>query len=460
MKTFVSNINEKLGVIFYDPEISKFLNNLKNSKLEYDELGNLIDKDKLTVGSTPIYVDEGIDFIRVQNIDKDGNINLEKCKKITIQDHQKNIKSKIDFLDLLLVVTGATVGKTAMFEHENKEANINQNIVKITVDKSKISPYFLYYYLKSKAGNMQLIRNSQRMAQEYLNYPSITSIEIAFPKSLATQERILKKTENFRKKINQIGMDYLNIIKRFSTILETQVKFNKDISPKKNFVSKNLDERLDCLFTNPSYELIKKELEILKNKKIIQLPKMEQLGLIKEVISKKDFEELKVKKFKYIEIGHTTEHPDIIKGYEEDILINLPTRARRFIQENDVLIPRPIGSTDKITIVPKELDGELCSTGFIILRAKDYDTACLLTTIMKSDIVQKQFFYLQSGCVQPEISTKNFEKILIPLLNSKEMRERLTREFKVLSKKSRELLESYNSNKSKLEEYFLEQLLK
>jgi len=463
MKTFVSKINEKLGVVFYDPEILRFLNKLRNSKLEYGKLKDIIDTKHLTVGSTPEganYVDEGIDFIRVQNIDKDGIIDLESCKKITVSDHQKNLKSKIDFLDLLLVVTGATVGKVAIFEYKDNEANINQNIVKIVVDKLKIKPLFLYYYLNSKAGNLQLIRNAQRMAQEYLNYPSIKDIEVAYPNSINLQEKILEKTESFREKINKLKLAYLDTINQFSKILEKEIKFDKTISPEKEFISRNLNLRLDCLFTNPSYDLIKSELKRLENKKEIKLPNPKELGFIKEIISKKEFEELKTKKFKYIEIGNTTEHPNIIKGYEEDILLNLPTRARKFVQENDVLIPRPIGSTDKITIVPKEFDGQICSTGFIILRVKNYDDACLIASIIKSNIVQKQLFYLQSGSVQPEISTKNFEKVLIPIPYYIQKKNKIVKEFKEISEKGKKLLTIYKSNKSKLQEYFLKQVLK
>ena len=77
----------------------------------------------------------------------------------------------------------------------------------------------------------------------------------------------------------------------------------------------------------------------------------------------------------------------MIQGYKEDILFNLPTRARQIIQTNDILLPRPIGSTEEIAIVPEEYVNQLCSTGFIIIRSKNYDNALLLWSILKSDLV-------------------------------------------------------------------------
>lgn len=104
MITFKAHINEKMGVIFYNPETIKFLNKLKKTGLEYTQLKNLIDNNQLTIGSTPkgaSYIEEGVNFIRVQDIDDDGNIDLENCKKISLQYHLKKIKSKIDFMNIL-----------------------------------------------------------------------------------------------------------------------------------------------------------------------------------------------------------------------------------------------------------------------------------------------------------------------------------------------------------------------
>ena len=251
------------------------------------------------------------------------------------------------------------------------------------------------------------------------------------------------------------------MLQQISEIYGNKVSINDSILPQKEFSNNLNSDRLDCFSLNPSNNLIRNKLNLLEKKGEIKIANHKtELNLTEEVIGKKEFELIKFEKFKYIEIGNTTEHPEIIGGYEEDLLINLPTRARKFIKENDVLIPRPIGSTNKITIVPKEFDGHLCSTGFIILRAKEYEKACLFTSILKSEIVQKQLFYLQSGSVQPEISAKNFKKILIPFLKSDNLNKEIINEFKEKSKESKELLEKYNKNKLEIEDFFISQIIK
>ncbi len=64
------------------------------------------------------------------------------------------------------------------------------------------------------------------------------------------------------------------------------------------------------------------------------------------------------------------------------------------------------------------------------IRPNNEDEAFLLWTMLKSDIIQKQFFYLQSGCSQPEISPNNFEEyVLLPFPKGK-IREEIVNQSK------------------------------
>ena len=66
-----------------------------------------------------------------------------------------------------------------------------------------------------------------------------------------------------------------------------------------------------------------------------------------------------------------------------------------------------------MAIVPESLDGQLASTGFIVIRPEDYDEACLLYSIFKSDLIQKQFLRICSGYTQREMSDEYLKKYLI-----------------------------------------------
>jgi type I restriction enzyme M protein len=137
-------------------------------------------------------------------------------------------------------------------------------------------------------------------------------------------------------------------------------------------------------------------------------------------MKKEEIEENKTHVFKYVDIGNTEKELGEIQEYEEDILLNLPSRAKMKAKQNDILLPRPIGSTQGIVKVSSEFDNQLFTTGNIQIRPKNEDESFLLWTMLRSDIMQKQFFYLQSGCSQPEISPNNFEEhVLIPFPKGK-----------------------------------------
>ncbi len=217
-----------------------------------------------------------------------------------------------------------------------------------------------------------------------------------------------------------------------------------------------LKGRLDCYSYMPSYKKLLKELKSLEKNDKIELLKGENLNVL-DPMSKEEYDKLKTKTFKYIDIGNTEKDLGMIKGFEEDLLIALPTRARMIIKENDILIPAPVHSASGIIIIPKEFDGHLCSNGFIVIRPKDYNEAVLLYTILKSDLVQKQFFHLQSGINQQSITDRNFKNfIYIPIPKEKDDKEKMIKNIKILITEARDLKENYNIKLKKIQDEFLE----
>lgn len=466
--SFIVNIGERFGVSFYEPKIDKLLENIKKTKETItDEFEGVI--DKITVGFTPenaTYVDVGIPFIRVQDIDKNGIIDIEDSKRIATLYHEDNLKSRVTYNDILLVIAGATVGKTALFKFKSIEANINQNIVKISVDQKKVSPDYMFYFLRSDVAQFQLIKTAQRIAQEYLNYPAIKSIYVTYPTDIDYQEQIVNEVKNYENKSWNNLKAYKERIKGINRSLIDKLNIKLPIEPIGEQISicgfsNNLKERIDCYSHSTYYQdIVKKLKEKLKeNQEIDKLIKGEELNILEDRIGKKELEELKVQEFKYIEVKHTAEL-GMIKGYKEDILFNLPTRARQIIQTNDILLPRPIGSTEEIAIVPEEHNNQLCSTGFIIIRPKNYDNALLLWSILKSDLVQKQLFYLQSGSLQPEITPNNFkEKVLIPI-PKEEIQKEIIKKTREKMEQAKYFLEEYKINRQKAKQVFLDMVLK
>ena len=177
-------------------------------------------------------------------------------------------------------------------------------------------------------------------------------------------------------------------------------------------------------------------------------------------IQKEEFDKEKTRIFKYLDIGNTDKDLGEIAGFEEEVLLNLPMRARQKAETNDVLIPRPIGSTATIVKIDKEFEGQFYSTGFIALKNKSEEEALLFKAVLMSDIIQKQFFYLQSGSLQPEITPTNFkEYVLIPYPKG-DLRIKMLKETKELFNEAKQNLDNFRYNKQKAKEMLIEELLK
>jgi type I restriction enzyme S subunit len=74
--------------------------------------------EKLGAGSTPlggrnVYVDEGVKFLRSQNVWNDG-LRLESVAKIPLEIHQKMSGTWVQPGDVLLNITGASIGRCAV----------------------------------------------------------------------------------------------------------------------------------------------------------------------------------------------------------------------------------------------------------------------------------------------------------------------------------------------------------
>jgi len=193
-----------------------------------------------------------------------------------------------------------------------------------------------------------------------------------------------------------------------------------------------IDERLDVDFHMPSYHRLMDRLDEMAEKGIINLTTIQDYDLldkIKPVDHKNDI-------YKYVEITNVDKERGTILLEEcvENTLDNLPNRARQIIHENFVLFSKPFRSLKKVAIVPKELDGHLASTGFVGIKCKDYDEACLLWSILRSDLVQKQFFHISSGYTQREMSNEYIEKYLkipIPIQNRDEITKRVKHQIEL-----------------------------
>ena len=130
-----------------------------------------------------MYQDEGIPYIRVQNLSWDGTIDISNAVYISEEVQKFNKKSNLFPGDILIAKTGATIGKLGLITNEIKEANTTSSVGKLTVDIKNYNPKYILYCFQSKNFNDQIwLEASQKSAQPGFNIDDLTEFEIASPK--------------------------------------------------------------------------------------------------------------------------------------------------------------------------------------------------------------------------------------------------------------------------------------
>jgi len=138
---------------------------------------------KIGSGVTPkgggeVYVDKGIPLVRSQNVYDDG-LRLDNVSFITEEINNRMPNSQLKPNDILINITGASIGRSCIVPVTLKKANINQHIIYLRTKKN-IVPY-LSTYIKSSSikGYIMLIQAGS--SKEALNMGQTLNISILVP---------------------------------------------------------------------------------------------------------------------------------------------------------------------------------------------------------------------------------------------------------------------------------------
>lgn len=151
---------------------------------EVKRLGELC--EKIGSGVTPrggqnVYLSQGHPFLRSQNV-ANGYLLLDDVVFIDEITHQKQKSTEIELDDVLLNITGASIGRSAVATSEIVSGNVNQHVCIIRL-KDKALSYYICAFLLSYIGQKQIDSYQAGGNREGLNYEQIASFKIFIPSS-------------------------------------------------------------------------------------------------------------------------------------------------------------------------------------------------------------------------------------------------------------------------------------
>jgi len=107
---------------------------------------------KTPSGGADSYADEGILFLRSQNVYDTGLV-LDEPTFITSDVDESMKGTRVYPQDVLLNITGGSIGRCCIFPDIYERANVNQHVSIIRVVKNVFYPEYMHYYWMSSLGH-------------------------------------------------------------------------------------------------------------------------------------------------------------------------------------------------------------------------------------------------------------------------------------------------------------------
>lgn len=198
-----SELEKRFDPFFYVPELLELEKKVlakKPKKLRDYVKGLASGATPKTTESEKYYAEKenGIPFLRVQNLSPTGVLEFDDCKYINEETHNGMLKrSQVSAGDLLVKITGVGRMAVASVAPEGFEGNINQHVCVIKTGSKEISET-LAAFLNSDIGEKLASRRSTGGTRPALDYPALLSIPIIEDKRILqiTDKVIAQKQKN------------------------------------------------------------------------------------------------------------------------------------------------------------------------------------------------------------------------------------------------------------------------
>ena len=369
------------------------------------------------------FSNEGVRVIRISDFDEQG-IKDKDIKRYPYSPELNQYQLKEN--DILMCMTGGTVGKSSLIKCIDEPMYINQRVAMIRIEFINLH-YFYYILLSSYIFNV--IHENKTSTNDNISMKLIEDFLLPLP-PLDEQQRIvdrinlleplLQEYDSYEKKAYKLEEEFPEKLKK--SILQYAIE-GKLVKQDPN------DEPASVLL-----ERIKAEKESLikagkikrdKNESYIyqgddknyyeNLPNNWILTKLKDVLLPMTSRKPQGDNFRYIDIEAVDNKNNVIRKPKLIKTENAPSRASREVKEGDVLfsIVRPY--LKNIAIVTKEFSDCVATTGFYVCRpSKIIKTEFLFYYLLSPMCIDSVMPYMK-GDNSPSIRGENLEELLIAL---------------------------------------------
>lgn len=326
----------------------------------------------------------GIRLIQTSNIGKGYFKNNEnKARFITDYTFKKLHCKEIFMGDCLISRLPDPIGRSCILTKKDERMITAVDCTIARFDLKQIIPEFFIYYSNSHDYLSSVSQESSGATRKRISRNRLGNINIPVP-PLPEQQRIIN-------------------------ILD---KAFKNIETAKANAEKNL-QNTHAIFENYLQSIMTKKRQEWNKKKLIEIIKRT------ETFNPRKYPNFE---FNYIDISSVSnityqiEETHKIKGKDA------PSRARQIVKVNDILFATVRPTLRRVVIVPKHFDGQMCSTGYCVLRSKpEVDHRFLFYSLIEKNFINTMEI-LQKGTSYPAVTNNEIkaQEIFFPTLSEQQ----------------------------------------
>jgi len=371
-------------------------------------------------------------FLLAQNV---RSLMLDLSEKKFIPEEKTKLmpKNLLEKGDILLIRTGA-VGDVAVYTGKPEKVVASAHIL-IAKPNFKISPFYLGVFLNSSGGKKIIVRGTYGALQPEIAPNYLKRIPIPIFSDI-----LVKKIENLFLSSQNLLQESQSLYSQAENLFLEELGL-RDFNPKyKKTYTANLSDslsarRIDAEYFQPAYE------EVIENIKNYRCGFDKLLKHVENVEPNFDPTKYPEESFCYVELADIDSSIGVIQNTNDIKGQEAPSRARRILKKNDVIVSSVEGSLEKVALVDKEHDGCLASTGFFQFRPLKILPEVLLI-LSRTPVLQSQLKKKCSGTILTAIPKKSLDDIVIPLLPLSTQQEiaSLIQKSHEARKKAKELL--------------------
>jgi len=170
-----------------------------------DECTKKVGSGKTPTGGSSVYADSGRPFIRSQNVGW-GELDLSDVAHITEETHSTFAGTEILKFDVLLNITGASIGRCAIADERIAGGNVNQHVCIIRTESRRLNPFLLVELMNSRVGQDQIDSYQAGGNREGLNFNQVRSLRFSIALNPEEQTAIANTLSDMDKEIQAFNL--------------------------------------------------------------------------------------------------------------------------------------------------------------------------------------------------------------------------------------------------------------